>query len=368
MSILIMSLPGDFHALGVKYALERKRQPVSLMCWSDFPQRHKVSFVIDSVGLPQFVFDSEPLDPIDPGKISAFWNHRRAPATPHPQVSHHDHAAIALSADLLLAGLVTRLEEISFAVNPAEAKRRFDNKLTQLSVATDCGFRIPRTLVSNDYGRVRAFVEGGGACVIKPLKYMKWKCGSADADLKTTRLTSVRDINPLSIEACPMIYQEEIGKKFEYRVVVFGHEVVAFRIESQQHRGSSLDWRAIDYRKLSVVPESLDRQTCERIIRFMNACGFVTGSFDFAIDQNDELVFFEFNESGQFLWLEELCPEVPLLDMISEFLIAANPGFRYTQGGNTVRFDQFIADSRYHQTAASRRHVTANLDKRFKES
>lgn len=41
----------------------------------------------------------------------------------------------------------------------------------------------------------------------------------------------------------PIIVQSEIKKAYELRIIVFGNDVVSYKIDSQAQQHTSLDWR-----------------------------------------------------------------------------------------------------------------------------
>ncbi|MBA3537169.1 MAG: hypothetical protein H0T84_11265 [Tatlockia sp.] len=51
----------------------------------------------------------------------------------------------------------------------------------------------------------------------------------------------------------------------------------------------------------------------------MKEIGVVFGCFDFIVTPDDEIIFLELNEQGQFLWVEEILPELCYMDMFAEF-------------------------------------------------
>lgn len=52
----------------------------------------------------------------------------------------------------------------------------------------------------------------------------------------------------------------------------------------------------------------------------MRRMGLVFGALDFIVTPEGDYVFLEVNEQGQFLWIEELNPNIPILDMFVQFL------------------------------------------------
>lgn len=54
----------------------------------------------------------------------------------------------------------------------------------------------------------------------------------------------------------------------------------------------------------------------------MNELGIVFGCFDFIVTDDNQYVFLEVNEMGQFLWIEELLPELKMLDSFCNLLLS----------------------------------------------
>ncbi len=56
----------------------------------------------------------------------------------------------------------------------------------------------------------------------------------------------------------------------------------------------------------------------------MKKLGLVFGCFDFIVTPDNEYYFLEINEQGQFLWIEEVNPDIKMLDAFVNFLINKN--------------------------------------------
>ena len=65
-----------------------------------------------------------------------------------------------------------------------------------------------------------------------------------------------------------------------------------------------------------VTPDPIKQQ----VVAFAQKSGIVFGSFDFAVDRDGGWWFFEVNEQGQFLWLDDLNPELHLQEKFLAFL------------------------------------------------
>ena len=67
----------------------------------------------------------------------------------------------------------------------------------------------------------------------------------------------------------------------------------------------------------------------ERCLDLMHELGLVFGCIDLIVTPENEYVFLEVNEMGQFLWVEHCCPESKLLHKFSQFLMSRDPKFDY---------------------------------------
>ncbi len=140
-----------------------------------------------------------------------------------------------------------------------------------------------------------------------------------------------------------MIYQEEVQKVCEYRVVVLGAEVIGVEIDSQSNADAKLDWRDADTAALGLKPVTLPAELRQKILNFMSSMGLVFGSLDLALGPAGEVVFFEVNEQGNFLWLEGHNPDVFLLDRMVQFILSRDLKFVYERRGRPISFHEYLA-------------------------
>jgi hypothetical protein len=349
--------------MATQWALNARDVPNHYIAWSDYPQRLNLSFSVGDgrAGKLEIMEDGRQL----PSHFRTVWNHRTCSPVPHSTIDPADHPAIQMSADRALRAAAAHLEQDAFSVNPTRSKWYFDNKPVQLDAAVKAGFTVPNTLISNNPSDVREFIKLEGECITKPLKFLTWVSDTKHVDMFATPIRTLDDVDDDQIAACPMIYQALVRKRSEYRVVVFGRTIQCFEILSQATPESAVDWRMCSYKGLQMRPAQLPEPLERRILALMSICGFVYGSLDFAVDESGEIVFFEINETGQFLWIEELVPEVPLLDMFTDFLIAADPDHVYSPKPDPLRFCDWSRDSEQYAREDWGRRVRTKLDKRF---
>lgn len=368
MSILIITLPSDAHSLSVSWGLSKMGVNANVVCWSDYTRAIKTSLEFDNSGAQEFNAEitEEPKSTLPfPGDVRVLWNHRTAPFLPPKAISKADYPAINVGADIFSRGYIDLVETNAFCVNAQYAKRKMDNKIWQTQLAIKCGLSIPKTLFSNNPADISKFLHGNDSSIVKPLRYQVWNGNGRDYRTLTTRISSISEFEAEAVSACPMIYQQEIPKLCEYRIVFFGDAIFSFRIDSQDEDEAKLDWRAVSYRTLNISIKNVPNDLIEKIKHFIRVSGLAYGSFDFIQKQDGSFVFLEINESGQFLWLEEQCPEIPLLDYFCQFLIAGRFDWFSQSRAQTIAFHDWRVDWKDHFQVSTRNHVGVNLDKRL---
>jgi len=190
-----------------------------------------------------------------------------------------------------LLGLITTSFNGRWVSHP-EATRVAENKLVQLKVATEVGFRIPRTLVSQDPDAVRSFCDANDYQVV-----VKSVTGTPGTPTLTGQITPNLVADDLAIRLSPAIYQELIPGTRHFRACCFGEVVHTTMLISDR-----LDWRhPLD---ADVQPYQLDKSTNEMLCSVLKKLGLRMGIFDLKLTPDGEIVWLEVNPQGQFLFLE----------------------------------------------------------------
>ncbi|HYU33147.1 MAG TPA: hypothetical protein VEW48_13380, partial [Thermoanaerobaculia bacterium] len=187
----------------------------------------------------------------------------------------------------------------------------------------------PRTLMSNDPERIRRFLgEHPGRTIYKPFYPAQWYGDDQVAHLLTNAVEPDDLPSDEVLRLTPGIFQEKVEKAHELRVTILGEHVVTARLLSQESELTRLDWRA-GAGKIRVEPDRLPEELERACLRLMRNLGIVFGCFDFIVTPQGEHVFLEVNPAGQFLWVEEACPDLPMLAPFVDFLLARRPDFRW---------------------------------------
>jgi hypothetical protein len=226
------------------------------------------------------------------------------------------------------------------------------SKPNQLKTAQQIGFAVPETLFSNDPDEIRRFYrEHQGRIIYKPFAPAFWEDRSSHKlnSLFTSRITEAHfDQDDVAFTSCPGIYQEEIEKKAELRVTFFGSSFQAARIYSQETASGKLDFRSDMKGESPMEAADLGPSIVDRRKTLLSALGLLHGSFDLVEKPDGSIVFLEINEMGQFLWLEERIPQLPLLAMFAAFSL--EPSFQFVFDSRcwpSISFQQFLASDAY---------------------
>jgi ATP-grasp ribosomal peptide maturase len=205
----------------------------------------------------------------------------------------------AAQARFGLGGLLADLAGCLY-VNHPNAIADAEYKPVQLSVATSVGLRVLPTLVTNDPGEARAFAEGVGRIIYKPL-YL----GLLDVEGKAASIW-VREVDAEdfddSIAGTMHLFQARCDKVADLRVTVIGDKVFCVRIKTEDP--DLLDWR-YDYERLSYSVVEPPAGLIAAMRAYMKRLDLVFGCFDFAVPRHGTPVFLECNPNGQWAWLED---------------------------------------------------------------
>lgn len=177
-----------------------------------------------------------------------------------------------------------------------------ENKLYQLRIAADLGFRIPNTLVTNSKERLKTFyIENLKNVILKPLSQSKINNGD-ETDFIFTNILKEEHINQLeNYDLTPCIYQERIEKSIELRVTVVGQNVFCAAVNSQVNENTKTDWRK---EKLKFFIEDIPSEIKEKCILLVKNLNLKFGAIDLIKDKNGNYIFLEINPNGQWAWIE----------------------------------------------------------------
>lgn len=305
--ILTVTIRDDFHTIAVQHAARGRgitdfhivecdrisgRQGVS---WRSHPTPSATVLTADGVTLP--------LD-----DVSVLWWRRVRADQDAADHTADDHQRRLVNNDCRggLAGALAGGFHGRWVSTP-EATDRAADKLYQLAVAAEMGFRVPRTLVTQSRDEVVSFTRALGRVIVKPV------VGASGPLMFTRFLDDPESIPEPSFAVCPAIYQEYVPGSHHVRLNCFGEDMYAALIETDD-----LDWRP----NLNVPISSwtVPRDTAVLVTRVLRRLGLRMGVIDLKLTPQGEPVWLEVNPQGQFLFLEPLIGE-PLTHHFLDFLL-----------------------------------------------
>lgn len=324
MRILIVTQPGDFHAITVAEALESRGAETVLWATTDFPARAEETIKFSRTGRTTGISGIPGTGDAD--DFDVVWRRRPGFVIDEDSVHPADLAFAQAECEVFRRSLFRLLAPRAFWVNPPEAAARAGSKLLQHQAAREVGLTLPDTLYGNSPAKIRSFIdEHGGRVVYKPFNPVRWREGDRFWSPFTSELTASDLVDDGALRAAPGIYQELVPKAYEVRVTLMGRVALAARIDSQATTEGRLDWRRA-YGELEMSPHELPDDIATLCYELLGRLGLVFGCIDLIVTPAGETVFLEINEMGQFLFVEKYC-DTPLLDTFCDFLLQARPDF-----------------------------------------
>lgn len=322
--ILIVTNRQDFTVDYTIIELERQAIPYFRFNTEDFPTKATLIWHKSSESRREIRFESGKV--LDLTKIKSVWYRRPVSPSTNLVLSKAEQDFVEAESRSALLGLWRTLD--CFWVSQPDKIREAENKLEQLERAESVGFKIPRTLVTNDPVSVHNFLEKcDGRIIAKPICeshiYTPDGMKLIYSNLVTTEH---KDLIPL-VKYSPVIFQEYVPKKVEIRVNVFGRNVFATEIHSQESVREYVkhDWRRGASKDILHKPHLLSKNIESICMKIVDTYRLEFATLDLILTPSDDYYFLEMNPNGQWAWIEPLTKQ-PLRQSIIDLL---------TEGGNS---------------------------------
>ena len=196
-----------------------------------------------------------------------------------------------------------------------------NNKLLQLRLASEVGLIIPPTLVTNNPDSAREFFsQVQGKMVSKLLTAIAHSMERPEFFLYTSQVKAEDLEEAESLRYCPMVFQAEIPKKLELRIVLVNGQVFVGTLEASQYNHATLDWRQPGINAGAWQHHTLPNLLIQQLQIFMANLGLNFGAFDFILTPEGEYVFLEVNPVGEWGMLERDL-DLPISAAIADFLV-----------------------------------------------
>jgi len=210
-------------------------------------------------------------------------------------------------------------------LNHPAALRAAEWKPRQLRLAQEVGWRVPRTLITNDpQEALRFFEECQGEMIYKTLSHPPTfpdrKCPDSFATIFTTKVTQAHlQTYAGTIAHTANLYQECLPKSLELRVNIIGDQLFATAIDSQRSERTRVDWRRsyADLRYSAYTLPDTIQTACHRLLARLQVH---FAAIDLICTPAGEFVFVEANCNGQWGWIETVTGQ-PLAEAFVDVLV-----------------------------------------------
>lgn len=326
-TILIVTEEFDPHADDVILLLRSLgHQPVRLHT-ADFPLQSSLSMTLGARERSAWRGTIQAhRHQIDLGDIRSVWWRRPTSYRFPPELSDQEREFARKELDQTLSGLWASLD--CYWMSLPHKIRDASYKPEQLQRAIELGFDVPETLITSDPAAAYAFYEQcGGQMIYKPLSQAIFlpdpgPAGEA-APARATYTTPITEAQLAQLETIrltPCLFQAYVPKARELRVTVIGDDVFTAAIMSQSHDRTRHDWRRYDV-EIPYERATLPVEVAVRCHALTRSYGLNFSAIDLIVTPDERYVFLENNPNGQWLFIQDLVPELKMKEALAACLI-----------------------------------------------
>ncbi|MPZ83136.1 MAG: ATP-grasp ribosomal peptide maturase [Actinophytocola sp.] len=297
-SVLVLTDRFDPTADRVVEELNSRETPVVRCDVADFPERLSVSAELNG-GPWSGAWLQTARRSVNLAEVSGIYYRRPTGFDFHPDLSADERRWSAVQARMGFGGL---LAAVGPWLNHPHHIGYAEYKPTQLRSAVACGLQVPRTLVTNDPTRARAFVTDVGSAVYKPFG------GHGVTDTEGYRHVFANVVTPEqcddpNIARTMHMFQQWVPKSYEVRLTVVDGQFFAARIDTES-AVAYVDWRA-DYKSLTYTAVETPNFVQGRVTELLRELNLRFGALDFVVAPDGAWWFLECNPNGQWAWIED---------------------------------------------------------------
>ncbi|GII97124.1 MvdC/MvdD family ATP grasp protein [Sinosporangium siamense] len=319
MSVLILAGDEDDEAVRVSYALTQKGVHVWWFDTSWFPARASIEAEITGDGWQGVI--NTPDASIELNAVSAVYYRHSQPFSFPSKLSEQELRFATVEARFGIGGLLSSLPAY-WASHPS-AVADAEYRIVQMASAVRAGLHVPASLITNDPVSARRFVDNQDHGAV--YKAIMHKIVSEEGRIKLIYTSTVDAVTVDDrVRVTPHLFQSNVPKVFDTRVVVTGHGVclgVAIRTVDPVARQ---DWRT-HYDRLTYDVVDVPQHVVDGCLRCLADLGVQIGVFDFSVDRAGDWWFLEVNPSGAWAWLAE-ATGLPIAEAVADLLVAGGGG------------------------------------------
>lgn len=323
--ILIITNADDLHADIVECKLQARGASSFRINLDEFPRDYSIEICQSSAGLSGAVHHIHSDDRLSIDDVGAIWARKPAKFSfLSSDLTAQEKAFAQAETEHIFFSLLYSLE--CFWMSHPLAVRGALWKGEQLKRAALMGFRVPRSIISNCPDAVRRFKgESKQDIIIKAMSSSSLCAEDVAPDerrfegMPTTRLSDEQFAEIDAILELPCLFQEYVPKQYELRITVIGDDVFAAKIDSQRDQRTEIDYRDFSV-EIPYEQVTLPAEIAARCLQYVHSYGLEFGALDLIVTPCGEYVFLENNPGGQFLFVEQLVPQLRMTDAVAELL------------------------------------------------
>ncbi|RNF31910.1 hypothetical protein NM04_04830 [Massilia aurea] len=323
--ILIVTHKRDLHADLIIPLLERRGHAPVRLDLNAFPRDYALTQSLGDGRCRSSLRTLPGGEWVDLDEVGAVWVRKAAEyAYPSDDLGAQERAFANQETEQALFSMLYSLE--CFWMSHPRALRGALWKGEQLKRAARMGFRIPASIVTNSPEAARRFRDDVcGPIIFKAMSTSTLAAERIEAHERVAGglgTTIVDDEMLGQLEAVSQLschFQEYVPKQYELRVTVVGERVFAARIASQDDPRTMVDSRdmsaPIAYSACVLPPE-----VARRCVDFVRSYDLSYGAIDLIVTPDGDHVFLENNPAGQFLYVQQLVPELAIMEAVADLL------------------------------------------------
>ena len=239
--------------------------------------------------------------------ILSFWNRKGELNT----INFNDNKNIKILSHCERESLTV----FSYLVQQLEEKKnlgnyflQIPNKLNHLYLAQKSGLEIPKTTITNNKEAIKSLNKDSPNIINKSLSDSFTGTFNQTYYYNHTERISKEIIEDLEESFFPSLFQEELEKAYELRIVFVQEKLWSMAIFSQNDKKTEVDCRNYNYEKPNrKMPFKLPIEVSENVRKFIRISGLNTGAIDMVVTKDKKYVFLECNPNGQISMVSEHC-------------------------------------------------------------
>lgn len=199
---------------------------------------------------------------------------------------------------------------------------RASNKLFQLQLAQELNIPFPDYIISNDQDQVKKFISNKKSVVVKSIVTGFICYGEKNLKIYTRQFSELPSDLLSALKFSPVIVQQTIEKKKEFRITVVGDQCFSIEIDYSELPTVTDVRELINENNRNYFKRAESIEEIENIsIRLTKKLGLTYAGIDWLQSKDGKYHFLELNPLGSFKWYEQ-CGNFNITETIGNKLLA----------------------------------------------